>query len=110
MFNILKIASVEEDKSKYDISVSNIEYEILDNKHRVLVYNKKLNNSANENTKYNLLETIDNLSFTETVLKDNIPKNQELIFKIKYKNLLDEWNEIIFKFKLLKKYTNVLSF
>ena len=108
IFNIINLGMIEDNKTKYNIIVSDIEYEILDDSYRVLIYNKKLNNENNKIEKQNLLENINTLSFMQPVLKENLPKNMELIFRIKYVNNKSENEFIDFRFKLLKKFANTL--
>ncbi len=108
IFNIIKVGVEGIEEEKCNINVSNIEYEIMDDNNRVLVYNKKYNNDASDAIKYNLLENINTLSFSQEILDDSIPRNEELIFRIHYVKDFGLKETINYKFKLLKKYVNTL--
>jgi len=104
-FNVISIKNIMSDKSQYNIDAYDVEYEILDNNRRVFAYNKQLSNKEG-NKITNLLDIIDSSSFKKSILKDSLPKNNELIFRINYIDNDNKKNEIDFKFKLEKKFVN----
>lgn len=107
IFNIINIRDIEKDKNYLDIQASNIQYEILDNNNqRILLYNLYKNEIENNNK--NLLQIINNTSFTLKIEQGKIPKNNNLKLKIMYNDERKISKEILINFQIEKIFENTL--
>ena len=103
IFNVIKINNIENDTKYLDINVSNVQYEIFDNKNqRVLLHNPK------KTTQINLLENIKMTSFYSKIESNLLPKDNDLELKISYNDEQKIAQEIVIKLKIDKIFENTL--
>ena len=107
VLNLINISYINKEEKKYDIDVTNIEYQIVDNNnYRIVAY---LN--SNNTKKANLFENIKRIYFIQSLdnsIKTKISsKNDDLFYlNIKYKMDNMKIESITFPFKIVKKYQN----
>lgn len=108
IFNLTKINNIENDNDYLNITITNIQYEILDNNNqRVILFNS--GNIKNNNTQdYNLLQSLQSASFSKKIETTKIPKDPNLKLKITYNDESHSQKEIIINFKIEKIFENTL--
>jgi len=112
IFNVSQLGFLEfEDstltKEKLDIDVYNIEVEIKSSNDRILALKiNSLNNTTIE--KANLLDVVNQLTFSRDNLTTIIKENNKLTFIIKYEDISHNVQSIKFDFKLQKIFQNTL--
>ena len=103
IFNVIKINNIEKNTEYLNTEITNVQYEILDDENRrVLLHNYK------KNDHFNLLESINQVSFYTKIDHKKIPQNDNLKMKISYFGENNKTNEMIIKFKIEKIFENTL--
>ncbi len=107
VFNVTSLGYTGEEESKLNIKVHDIQYNILKKVHKVFHF-AQIKPKFPEKELVNLLEKINNISFSKENSVYEIDENDDLIFQINYYNSKNEYQNIDFEFKLIKNFANTL--
>lgn len=103
IFNVIKIKNIEKDKNYLDKEISNIQYEIMDNRNqRILIHQPIFYKNIN------LQDLLNQTSFYYKIDSKLLPQNNNLKLKISYNDEQKNTQEIFIKFKIEKIFENTL--
>ncbi len=107
IFNLINIGCINKNNCELDIDATNIEYEILKNSNRILLYSNQID-SSNNNATFNLNDNVINTRFMIQIENTDFTENEYFVFKIRYLDDDKIKHEIDFKFRIIKRFQNIL--
>ena len=104
LFNLTKIKNVEENNNYLNKMISDIQYEIYEKNQLIMLFNDYENDAVG--SKKNLLQSINSISFSLNLNKNNLPKSKDLKLKISYLDDNKKLESIIIPFQICEIYRN----